>query len=372
MLTIKTLSFPLVYILFFALCCFPSCDAQENESPADKSQLDLKLPFLEELQTADQIAKYVVEIFEDTKGNLWFGTMSKGVARYDGDSLTYFGPKNGLPSHTIASIAEDEAGNIWLGTHNGLAKFDGENFQYFLKKDGLIHDRVSHVLVDSKGTIWVGTWGGVSVYDGVKFTDFPLPNPDVELLTYQTTMDWVTTIMEDSAGNIWFGRDGYGVCKYDGKNFSHFTKKEGLPSNCVQGILEDNNGHMWFSCRIVEKDSPNVEERSGAGGLSRYDGEKIVQFPAVKGLSKSDIYSIYKDKKGNIWIGANGLGAYRYDGQEFTLYSQTDRSDLMPYGYGIQSILEDRDGDIWFGLSGGLFRLMNDSIINVNQQGPWE
>ena len=37
-----------------------------------------------------QIAEYVVEIFEDSKGNLWFGTGNKGAARYDGKALTYF------------------------------------------------------------------------------------------------------------------------------------------------------------------------------------------------------------------------------------------------------------------------------------------
>lgn len=35
-------------------------------------------------------------------------------------------------------------------------------------------------------------------------------------------------------------------------------------------------------------------------------------------------------------------GVYRYDGKDFTLFSKTDRADLMPYGYGIQSILEDK------------------------------
>jgi ligand-binding sensor domain-containing protein len=83
------------------------------------------------------------------------------------------------------------------------------------------------------------------------------------------------------------------------------------------------------------------------------------------------VYAITEDRKGNIWIGANGLGLYRYDGKEFTLFSKTNRPDLLTYGYGIQSLLEDHKGNIWLGLSGGLFRLQGDTILNVSQVGPW-
>ena len=84
---------------------------------------------------------------------------------------------------------------------------------------------------DRKGNIWIGTWGGVCRFTGSGFINFHIPKPDVELLPYQTTMNWSTEIMEDSEGNIWFGRGGYGATKYDGASFTHFTKKDGLASN---------------------------------------------------------------------------------------------------------------------------------------------
>lgn len=359
--------FPHIFTLPFILAFLISCSGQSNSNV-----LKSKNPESEATpKNSAQIDEYVVKLFEDSKGNLWFGTMSSGVARYDGKTLTYFSEKDGLSGNTVASINEDKAGNMWFGTHTGLSKYDGTIFTNFTKKDGLCDDRVANILIDKGGKIWVGTWNGVCRYNGAHFSDFPVPIPDIELLPYQTTMNWVTEITEDSKGNIWFGRDGYGACKYDGISFTHFTKKDGLASNNVQDIQEDNQGNIWFGCRVAEHDNPDAKERTGAGGLCRFNGKTVIQYPELAGLSKNDIYSIFADKAGNIWIGATGVGVYRYDGSSFNLYKGTNRMDLT-YSYSVQDILEDRNGKMWFGFSGGLFRLIGSSIINVTQNGPWD
>ncbi len=354
--------------LFFSMAFMASCHGQAAPDTLKSNHPEVAAT----PKTDPQIAEYVVEVFEDSHGNLWFGTIDKGVARYNGTSLTYFSTVHGLCGNTVASIAEDSGGNMWFGTHSGLSRYDGKTFANFTKKEGLCNDRVSNLLIDKTGTVWVGTWGGVCRYNGVTFTDFPLPNPANEIPLNQSTMNWVTQLMEDKQGNIWFSRSGYGVCKYAGGAFTHFTKKDGLASNCVQAMQEDKQGNIWFGSRVAEKDNANASERTGDGGLSRYDGKTFMQYPGVEGLSKNDIYAICEDKAGNIWIGANGYGVYRYDGKKFTLMNATDRKDLMPYGYGIQSMLEDKNGTLWLGLSGGLFRLEDSSIINVAQHGPWK
>ena len=58
---------------------------------------------------------------------------------------------------------------------------------------------------------------------------------------------FVGPIVEDKNGNLWFGTNIGGVSKYDGKSFTHFTKKEGLSHYRVGSIIEDKNGHLWFS-----------------------------------------------------------------------------------------------------------------------------
>lgn len=349
-------------LIFCAGCLNPKQQSQTTENSSARSQM----PMEQHPSLNPQIGEYVVEIFEDSKGHLWFGTIGKGVARYDGKQLVYFTTEDGLAGNTVTCITEDAKGNLWLATHSGLSKFNGKTFKSYFEKDGLCYFRVAHLLVDKKGMLWIGTWAGVCLFDGTTFTDVELPIPEIAVPPYQETENWVTEIMEDGKGNVWIGRSGYGACKFDGKTFTTFTKKEGLPSNCVQEILEDNQGNIWFGTRVAEKDSPDFTARVGEGGLSKYDGKSFTQFTSHDGLHKNDIYALHKDKKGHIWIGANGHGLYQYNGTTFNVYSGTDRMDLTKT-IGIQSILEDKNGTIWLGFSGGLFQLRGDSIVNIVQ-----
>lgn len=309
---------------------------------------------------SSQIGEYVVELFEDRQGNLWFGTMSEGAARFDGKTLDYFSTETGLCGNTVASIAADRAGNLWFGTHSGASRFNGTWFTTFGSAEGL-HGAGCNFLVDRHGEVWAGTNDGVFRFDGAGFSEFKLPLPPVENPSYKWVAGKVWSLMEDSKGNLWFGRDGYGACRYDGSSFTHFTKEDGLCSNNVSSILEDNRGNIWFAS--LSSDWPAY---AGEGGLSRFDGHTFTRFPDWEGLDGNDIYTLYEDKKGNVWIGATGVGAYRFDGTGFTRFSKTDREDLTA-NFGIQSILEDRNGTLWFGFSGGLFRFDGASFVNVTQ-----
>ena len=350
-----------ICLFLFILTFITSCSGQFNSTvPENNTPVLGGLP-----KTNSQISEYVVEVFEDKKGNLWFGTMSDGAVRYDGKTLTYFSTKDGLCGNTVASIAEDNDGNLWFGTHTGASRYDGKTFTSFGSTEGL-HGAGCKFLVDRAGNIWAGTNHGVFRYNGSSFTEFKIPVPVIENPSYKWEVGKVWSLMEDRKGNIWFGRDGFGACKYDGTSFTHFTKKDGLCSNNVSSILEDRQGNLWFGS--LTSDWPkSIKE----GGLSRYDGDKFTTFPDLKGLVDNDIYTIYEDKTGNIWIGATGHGAYRYDGEKFTLFNETDRKDLT-VNFGVQSILEDKNGMLWFGFSGGLFRFNGTSFVHVTREGPWK
>ena len=314
---------------------------------------------------AEQIADYVVELLEDSKGNLWLGTMSRGAVKFDGEGLTYYTTKDGLIGNTVASIAEDLDGNLWFGTHSGASRFDGKAFENFGEAEGLC-GAGCQLLVDSKGQIWAGTNGGAFRFAESRFLMFDLPEPEIGELSYKWEAGKVWSLIEDRHGNLWFGRDGFGACRYDGTNFKHFTKDDGLASNNVSTVVEDKDGNIWFGS--LSSDAP---EYRNEGGVSRYDGKTITRFPSTDGLFENDIYTIGTDRRGNVWIGATGKGAYRFDGNSFELVRDTDHADRIQ-AFGIQAFLEDSKGRLWFGFSGGLFRLEGSRLVNVARSGPWK
>lgn len=83
-------------------------------------------------------------------------------------------------------------------------------------------------------------------------------------------------------------------------NFLHFTEKEGLSSNEVEGLEQDSNGLIWIS---------------GKRGLSYFDGQKFtdVKFEHSNGVMLNYLGSMAIDQKNRIWITSNSHGLICYD-----------------------------------------------------------
>ena len=110
-------------------------------------------------------------------------------------------------------------------------------------------------------------------------------------------------IKEDKTGNIWFVNLYNGLCRYDGKSYTHFTKENGLCNDTIDCIYEDKKGNIWVGS--------DTKWNTGGGGLCRYDGKSFTRFSTIDGLANSDVWTIVEDNDGNIWIGTRG-GLFRY------------------------------------------------------------
>ena len=186
------------------------------------------------------------------------------------------------------------------------------------------------VFQDSKRNLWLQTLEkGVAKYDGNQ-------------LIYFTKSDGlpsnrIVDIIEDEEGNLWFGT-GYGISKYDGNTFMNFTEEDGLCSNMISNLLIDNKGNFWIGTW---------------GGVCKFDGAEFeslaIPYPDVETHINRDtenwITSIIEDSKGNIWFGRDGYGASKFDGNSFTHFTTKDALNSN----NVQSIIEDKDENIWIG-----------------------
>lgn len=306
---------------------------------------------------------------QDKAGNLWFGTTENGLYKYDGKSFRQILVADGLNSNDISSILEDKDGKIWIGTDAGLCIYDGKTFAEIkitlpkkLPPNKNPYYRNSHrvyrIMQSKNGKLWFVTIDGIYVYDGKS-----LPNGqpgfipfiiNESLNGFLTSNDKAEYILEDNAGNIWFGgRTNAGVYRYDGKSVTNFKLKELFqdgpkpkPHHWGWPQLQDKNGNIWFS---------------NWGGAYRYDGKSFTGFTANDGLAIGAVMAIIEDRNGNIWFGGAG-GLCRYDGKSFTCFKE---GLINP---GIWSILEDKSGMLWIGTRAtGLYLFDGKKFIKYSE-----
>jgi sugar lactone lactonase YvrE len=257
------------------------------------------------------------------------------------DKWHSLGTADGLPGSSVFSLFQDSRGYLWLGTNAGVCRYDGTSFSTFSSGEAR-PDLVFGVLgitEDSKGHVWFGLLAeGVFRYDGKQLTHFTERDGLAD--------NQVTSLMTDRRGNVWIGTQGGGVSRYDGEYFTSLTARDGLANNSVWSIAEDGGGDIWFGTL--------------GGGASRYDGRNFTTFTTTRGLVHNSVNKVYVDRDGNIWFGTNG-GVSRYDGKEFTNLTIAD--GLADNA--VRGIAEDEEGTIWFGTEGGLSRYDGHELATV-------
>jgi len=298
----------------------------------------------------------------DSKGNLWFGSRGNGVFKYDGESVENYTTDNGLCENDISCIVEDNEGNLWFGTTSGVCKFDGQSFSHLdIPKQSsssnwldkmypiINPNQVMSILEDSKGNFWFGTNGqGVYKYDGKSFTQHLSNIGKVYEDSLQHNI--VLSIVEDLKGNIWFTSLSHGgVSVFDGEKFTHYDKE--LSDDFIRVAFCDKNGNIWIGTH-----------GNRDGGLDKYDGKKFTSYHKTKdGFENNNVRWIYQDKSGKLWLGSGTTELSTFDGNHFKLFKDEDGKTFER----ILFIIEDLKENIWFGNKNGLWKFNGKKVIEM-------
>jgi len=216
------------------------------------------------------------------------------------------------------------------------------NIRYLDVEQGMNSSRVTTVLEDSRGNMWFGTHGGgLTKYNGESFTFYTMD--------HGLNGNMVTRMIEDSQGNIWFGTWENGIGMFNGETFFHFSTNQYLKNFSINSLLEDSNGNIWIA--------------TGGSGVSMFDGNNFTCYTTNEGLSSNNITSILEDKNGLLWFGSNEGGVISFDGEYFNHYIVNEDFSSN------QVMLEDSKGNLWIcSWNNGLCKFDGERLVHYTSR----
>ena len=176
----------------------------------------------------------VYAYLKDSHDNEWVGM---GYALYKRRATqTDFERVDQTGSNWIFALYEASDGCVWIGTMgSGLYNYNPKDntYKWYNYEEGrdsqhtLRSNSINSIMEDSKGRIWISTdRGGLSLYEKEtdSFKTFGLQEGLPDDIVYQ--------LVEDDAGNLWFGTNKGLVCfNQQSERMTVFTKADGLPAN---------------------------------------------------------------------------------------------------------------------------------------------
>jgi signal transduction histidine kinase/ligand-binding sensor domain-containing protein len=326
----------------------------------------------------------ILSIAQTPDGYLWVGS-AFGLYRFDGVRNVPWEPPPGqhLPSSTITSLIAARDGTLWIGTWKGLASWKNGKLTQCAELAGLA---IRALVEDHEGSIWAGTNGSPGPPDGklceirngsVRF------HPEMAGVTHG-----VYGLHEDGKGNLWVGLE-MGVWRWKPGPPVFYTVP-GLPSGRMQSMVDGDDGALLiattaaimrladgkagvvypfpaarrgfrFLRMLRDRDGGLWVAPAGRGIVHIHQGRMDV-FSQLDGLSGDDIYNLFQDIEGNIWVGTiNGLDRFRE--LPVATYSRKQGLSDTPWG----GILAARDGSVWLANLDGLHRL-NQGQVTVYRQ----
>jgi ligand-binding sensor domain-containing protein/serine phosphatase RsbU (regulator of sigma subunit) len=335
--------------------------------------------------------KQVISLLVDGKGIVWIGTR-EGLYRYDPEagrvaSFPANQDPNGRLGGEILALHADSKGRIWVGTDRGLSSLDPASGAP--REVSEISGSIAGIAEDSDGTLWLGSAeAGVSKFDPAsgKVKEFRHVAEDPATISDDSTL----SILRARSGQIWIGTNGGGLSRLDPTTgaatrfAAHPGRPLALPRSRILSIFEDRTGVLWFgtwgggACKLdpyrlnftlyhtmpgvgpIAEDAAGVLWMGSQNGLHRFDRKSgavksYIHDPANEaGIPGETVWSLKIDHTGAIWLGVMGFGLSRFDPktETFTNFAFDPEDSDGVLSNVIFNIYEDSKKQLWLGTWG--------------------
>jgi ligand-binding sensor domain-containing protein len=290
---------------------------------------------------------------------------SKKVTKYPQPTRVFYGDSDGLPSSSVNALLSWRR-EIWAGTDTGIARLKKGKWEARSDR-GWPGGSVEKLFASSRGEVIAGTEGQTMMYAKGRWSGPAGPTGMVAAAEDQSGTVWALASdgLWSQHGGKWelrkrnddgipftdfiWQREGRGIASsrdgilfLQGKRLYWYivqARGEGLVSNEVRALCEDEWGHAWFAT-----------DR----GISIYRPPKgWCTLAGPDGLPIESLTGAQAGRQGELWFGSdNGLmrlkeGRWNYYASK--RYLPDDR---------VLDILPGRDGDVWVATPGGISHIV--------------
>jgi ligand-binding sensor domain-containing protein/two-component sensor histidine kinase len=362
----------------------------------------------------DMIVRALVE---DRQGALWIGAGSGLYRRWPDGRTERYTTEHGLPGNQVRALLMDANGQLWVGIREGLAQIALEPgthqpriIQVYTAKNGLPSSNTRSLYQSSTGQLWMGLSEALVEFVPQASRDDSRFRYDVSELGLDKM--FVQTVAEDRDGNLWIGTDN-GALKLTRNGFTTYTEADGLGESRVSSLFESRAGDLggmtlfssvtplsWFDGKRFKAIRPRLPRyltyfgwgwhqltlQDQAGEWWLPTGQGLVRYPKVnhvrqlattppkaiyttrEGLVSNDIFRLYEDSRGDIWIATftearNGITRWERATETFHHYGEANG---LPLRTPIPRVFtEDRAGNLWLGFEANTLARFSDGRFTL-------
>ena len=323
---------------------------EKNDSVYSKEYNPHHHPLLEYPFPFTKDGETIRFILIDNKQHIWVTTWGNYFYQYENDtkmlhrfSLSAIkakekGSRAGNEGLLINCLMEDDQGNIWIGTESaGLLKFNAQshNFDFCipneLDKTSIQYNfRINSLFEDNEKNIWVGTDRGINIFSPYRqyFRTIHYQPGELSIKSNE-----ILSAHQVPGGDLFIGTGGGGVSVYD-SDF-HFKKNISFKGpweiNVIWSIIQPDKETLWFGCQH--------------GYLIVYDliTGRSIQF-LIPEAKKVTIICMEKDSKGNIFMGLNDGNIIKWNRSQNKFFGYTDSVQNRAR---VNNLLIDKEDNIW-------------------------
>lgn len=321
---------------------------------------------------------YVNCIFKDDNKNLWIGTKSNGLFKYN-PSLNLFEHfkhesknKKSISSHQINTIYQDEFNVLWFGTaQGGINKLDISQKQFYSYSNNpydnlsLPDNLITAILEDNTGKVWISGYNkklsrSLNLITSKNVNRLKFQNIETEIPIKKS--DIIRSIYQDKKGFIWLGSDESAFVYNPIKNIFKEVVFDNLKSKnfgFIRIIEQINENEILFGGNqavVVKNPWKNLNAR-----------KPTLKVKTDLSFSAENIQALVKDVNQQFWFGTN-RGVYQtfYDGKEIKIKRKITENTkhIKITNNNVFSLLQ-QNNNLWVGtFGGGLNKIELDSTGN--------